>query len=304
MMQSRTRYGWCAGTVLVCLAACSKPESSSRDVPSNSTGSSELTPGSAGTRSAGTSGAGTSSANPNQHSYLCPKDVASSGGTAASDLFSPSGLSNVGLDETAALEVYASTLKAGPKGLELYVAVCNQSDWYQCSGAMQVELYDDSQQVLATVSNAVQSGRLFRFTESPYPISCVAPGEVGMAAVTEFPEGFAIEDIKSLGYRFSVFQLDVAEPIEDARVSQVEAHEVAAGTAFRGTVTNDSDSPVTGPSVSVFPITESGRPLGNAQTSAVIEIPPNETWSFETSAVAERGVGQVAFALATPSKAP
>jgi hypothetical protein len=288
-MHPRTRQllGAIATTTgLVGLSACSKSDAGSNGV------STAPTPSESGTTSNDNSSR--SPGNP------CPKGADRPAGNDASNgLFAPPGLSNVALSETAALKVYTSTLKSGAKGLELYVGVCNQSDWYQCSPAMQVELHDDTDQVIGTVSTSVQSGRLFRISESPYPTACVAPGEFGMAAVSEFPGGLVLESVKSLGYRFSSFQFEVAVPLVGARVSQVEAFDADGGSAFRGTVTNDSDSPVTNPGVSVFPISEVGRPLGYAMTSAAAEIAPGGTWSFETSAVAERGVGQVTFAIAS-----
>jgi hypothetical protein len=297
----RTTYGPILTTsALLGFAACSKANNTPKETATSSAVTSESSPmGNSATTSSGGSSGQTPPYNP------CGKSANGAPGiTAPSDLFSPPGLPNVGLSETAALKVHTSTLKTGAKGLELYVGVCNGSDWFQCSPAMQVELYDATDQVIGTVSGSVQSGRLFRLSESPYPTSCVAPGELGMAAITAFPEGIVLESVKSLGYRFSTFQFEATVPLTGARVSQVEAFATSEGSAFRGTVTNDSDSPVTNPSVSVFPITEGGRPLGYATTSAVLEIPPGGNWSFETSAVAERGVGQVTFAIANPPAEP
>lgn len=292
-MDARTRppYGWLTTTAVLLLAgACSKTDATPGGVVTSRPPSEDSSLTHSGVTGGPSSGPHGPEHNP------CAKGAW--GNTTPDDLFAPAGMPNVGLSETAALQVYTATLKSGARGLELYVGVCNRSDWHQCSAAMQVELSDNTEQVVATVSTSVHSGRLFRFSESPYPLSCVAPGEIGMAAVTEFPEGVALTDVASLGYRFSVFQIDVVTPVVGVRVDQVEAFEAPGGVAFRGKVINDSDAPVTDPGVSVFPINEAGRPLGYAAASAAVEILPAGDWSFETTAVTERGAGQVTFALA------
>lgn len=226
----------------------------------------------------------------------------SSGPVTTSDasLFEPADLPNVSLDGVGgALTVYSSTLRTGPNGLELYAGICNNGDALLCSVAMQVEFYDQSDQLLGTASGAVQSGRIYEFSQSPYPISCVAPGQTAMAALTSLPEGLTIADLKSMGHRFPAFLIDDAVPIAGARVTEVEAVRTIAGAFFRGTLSNDSDVVITDPVVSVFPLNEVGRPLGNASSSAVLEIPPGGTAEFETDVVSDSGVELIAFATAS-----
>ncbi len=219
--------------------------------------------------------------------------------------FEPEWLPNVSLDGVGGtLTVLASTLEEGADGLELYANICNAGDYPLCSAAMQVEFYDSADQLLGSTSTAVQSGRFYRFSESPYPISCVAPGQTAMAAATNLPEGLTLDDLTSMGHRFPAFQIDDAVPLPGATVSDVDAFETAGGAAFRGTVTNDSDAPITNPTVSVFPVNDVGRPLGVATATATLEIPPGGTWSFETSVIAERGVSQWAFAAASFAPTP
>ncbi len=221
------------------------------------------------------------------------------------DAFEPESVPNVSLDGVGGtLMVLASTLREGAEGLELYANICNAGDFPLCSAAMQVEFYDAADQLIGSTSTAVQSGRFYRFSQSPYPISCVAPGQTAMAAATNLPEGLVLDDLKSMGHRFPAFQIDDAAPLAGATVSAVDAFETAGGAAFRGTVTNDSDAPISNPTVSVFPVNDVGRPLGVATATATLQIPPGGTWSFETSVIAERGVSHWAFAAASFALTP
>lgn len=295
-------------SMLVVLGACSKAGTSNDAVSSAEPVVTESHPNSVDSANISRTDANVSSASNNgeEPSYDPCDTTRDASETTGSDgvapensRYEPPGVTHVGLNATAALRVYASTLVPSSSGLALYVGVCNQSQRYQCSAAMQVELYDEAGEVLGTVSNAVQSGRVFNVSESPYPISCVAPGQRGMAAITDLPSEVTLEQVKSLGYRFSVFQFDEAAPLASTRVTHVEPFAIGNLVAFRGTVTNDATVSLTNPVVSVFPLNTVGRPLGFATAGAAEEIPPGGTWSFETSAVAERGATHVAYAAGT-----
>lgn len=222
-------------------------------------------------------------------------------GTSGESMFEPPNVPNVSLDPIGdgSLTLYSSTFRSGPNGLELYAGICNDSGATLCGVALQVEFYDQADELIGIASGAVQSGRLYRFSESPYPISCVAPGQTAMAALTSLPVGLALANLKSVGHRFPAFVINDAAPLAGVSVTQVDAFETAGGIAFRGIVTNNSDSPMKDPEVSVFPITEGGRPVGNVSSTATVEIPPGGTWAFETSTVVQAGAKQVAFAAAT-----
>jgi hypothetical protein len=214
-------------------------------------------------------------------------------------LFEPAWLPNVPLDSVpGVLTLYASTLVDGPDGFELYGGICNDGEVPLCGAAIQVEFYDHADQLIGTASAAVQSGSLYRFSQSPTPISCVAPGQTAMAAVTvtTVPEVVVLDELKYLGHRFPAFQIDDAVLVPSVTVSEVSAFETALGPAFRGVVTNASDTPIADPVVSVFPVNDVGRPLGVGMSTAMLEIPPGSTVSFETSVVADQGVDQLAFA--------
>lgn len=224
---------------------------------------------------------------------------------SAASLYEPPDLPNVSLDgEGGALTVYSSTLRAGPNGLELYAGICHHGDALLCSVALQVEFYDQADQLIGTASGAVQSGRIYEFSQSPYPISCVAPGQTAMAALTSLPEGMTIADIKSIGHRFPAFFIEDAVPLAGVRVTAVEAVKTIAGSFFRGMVVNDSDEVMSDPVVSVFPLNEVGRPLGNVAGSVILEVPPGGTAEFETDVISDSGVELIAFATATFAMSP
>ena len=50
------------------------------------------------------------------------------------------------------------------------------------------------------------------------------------------------------------------------------------------------------PSVAVFPVNRVGRPLGMATASTTADLVDGSTWTFQTGAVDDPGVGQVALA--------
>jgi hypothetical protein len=225
--------------------------------------------------------------------------------SGADSAFEPAWLPNLPLDSVAGvLTLFASTLKVGADGLELYAAVRNDGPFPLCGAAMTIEFYDHAEELIGTASTAVQSGRLYRIADSSVTISCVAPGQTAMAAATSLPQGLELEKLKYLGHRFPAFQIDNAEPLLGATVSEVEAYAAADGLAYRGTVFNASDATISDPNVSVFPINSVGRPLDVATSTAMVQIAPEGTWSFETSTVTERGVDHIAFATATPPSSP
>lgn len=248
----------------------------------------------------GGGGAGNDGPGGNDPCSQAARDVA-----PVESLFEPAWLPNVPLDGvTGVLTLFASTLRDGADGLELYAGICNHSEFPLCGAAIQIEFYDEADALIGTASGAVQSGRLYRFSQSPTPIACVEPGQTAMAAVTALPDGLALADLKSMGHRFPAFQIDDAVFLPGVSVSELQAFDAPAGAVFGGTVTNASDSAIADPVVSVFPVNEVGRPLGVATSMASLEIPPGGTWSFETSVVLNRGVDQLAYASGTFAPSP
>lgn len=280
------------GGLLVLLSACSKSASSSGDADSRPTVDATAGSASASTASGGESGAGGGNSGSEPGAGGLAQDP-------SEKAFEPPDVPNVPLSGAGSLTLFASTLQSGATGLELYAGIRNESEVPLCSAAMQVEFYDQADQLIHTASAGVQSGRLYRFPDGSMTISCVAPGQTAMAAITDLPESLVLEELKSVGHRFPAFQIDGAVPVDWVTVSELEAFDAAGGTAFRGTVVNTSDAPLNEPAVSVFSVNGVGRPLGVATSTAVVELPPGGSWAFETNAVAERGAGQVAFAAAS-----
>ncbi|HEX2733660.1 MAG TPA: hypothetical protein VHM70_18750 [Polyangiaceae bacterium] len=284
-----------ASALLALLSSCSEPTNSTKGEPSAVPNMTlEPTVGDTTPQSpndAETSPSGETSVGVSGSDAGAPRDSA----------FEPAWLPNVPLDDVAGeLTLFASTLSQGPNGLELYAAVRNDGAAPLCGAAMSLEFYDHADQLLGTASGGIRSA-LYQFSDGSSLISiyCVAPGQTAMAAATTLPEGLTLDQLKYIGHRFPAFQIDDAKPVPGATLSQVEEVAKAEGTAYRGTVTNSADTPISDPKVAVFPVNGVGRPLGMATSAAMLEIPPAGTWSFETSTVSERGVDRAAFVTAT-----
>jgi hypothetical protein len=193
------------------------------------------------------------------------------------------------------LEMIALTLRAGANGAELYAALRNEGDIPACSAAVSVELFDDAEQSLAAGIGGLLTQRFYRLTDGSGTIAaCVGPGDVSMAAVMGLPPDIVVEDVRHVVYRCPYFALEVVA-IEGLTVSQLEPATGDDGTAFTGTLVNGFDVAVSNPSVTVFPVSRAGRPLGVATGSGRLELPPGGSWTFETSAVATPGADHIAY---------
>lgn len=222
--------------------------------------------------------------------------LACAGGEPHDPSIVPEGLRVMALaGGTGVLELSALTLREGPAGAEIYAALRNVGDVPACSAAVSFELFDHSQQSLASGIGGLLTQRFYRRTDGSRAIAaCIGPGDVSMAAVTDLPADLRIDDVGYVVYRCPYFALDV-EPIEGLNVSQVHGVARDSGTAYTGTLENALDVAVRNPSVSVFPLSHSGRPLGLsiAQSSRVIE--PGDSWKFETNTVSEPGADSAAY---------
>jgi hypothetical protein len=197
---------------------------------------------------------------------------------------------------TGVLELTALTLQRKGRGIELYAALKNGGDVPACSAALSVELFDANGQSLAAGIGGLLTLRFYRRTDGSRTIAaCVGPGEVTMTAVTDLPPELAIEEVHSLIYRCPYFALDV-EPIAGVTIRDVNEIERGAGTAFEGALVNGLEVALKSPSVSVFAVDRVGRPLGMASARGMAEVAPGAEWRFVTDAVADPGVGHLAFA--------
>lgn len=212
-------------------------------------------------------------------------------------MFAPDGLRNTevgGGDE--GLNLAAFTLVPGSEGLELYAAVKNDGDVPLCNAGMVVTFYDETGVQVATLGLGLRTGRLYRLNDESGTItSCVAPGEVAMAGTQSVPKEVVLERLAYLEHNFPAFGLEVT-PLDAAVVSGLDVVESADGSVFQGRLTNLLDTTVSSPVVDVFPTNRAGRPLGMASASSVTEIPPGESWSFETSSVEQLGADAFVFA--------
>jgi hypothetical protein len=223
-----------------------------------------------------------------------------SGGEAGSDaLVVPEGLTIMPLaGGNGVLDLIALTLRKGPSNTELYAAMRNDGDVPACDPGLSVELFDKTQQSLATGISALLTKHFYRLTDGSGTIaSCVGPGDVAMAAVTDLSSDIVIDDVGYVVYRCPYFALDVA-PVDGLSVSQVQSVTNSAGTAYAGTLLNGFDAAVSNPAVTVFPVNHVGRPLGVATGSGTADIPPGDTWAFETNTVDDPGVDYVAYPTA------
>jgi hypothetical protein len=121
-----------------------------------------------------------------------------------------------------------------------------------------------------------------------------------MAGTSEGPEGVRLDQLGYLEHSFPAFGLDVVL-LDVVAIAELETVTTGSGTLYRGALENLLSSDVRDPRVDVFPINRVGRPLGMATVTEEGTVISGEArWDFETSAVADGGVGWVAFALVKP----
>jgi hypothetical protein len=211
--------------------------------------------------------------------------------------FVPEGLPNEELGEQpGGLTLVAFTLAEGGSGLELYAAIANESDAPACNIGMMIEFYDREQRLVTSMGVPVSSGGFFRLDDgSGAVISCLPKGSVAMAASTELPPEVVLEELGSLKHNFPAFEVGGVF-LEGVSIGKLAPATAGAESTYRGTLTNGLDDTLRAATVTVFPVNRVGRPLGVARSGASTDIPAGDTWTFETSAVRDVGVGYVAYA--------
>lgn len=199
------------------------------------------------------------------------------------------------------LDLVALTLRELNGQVELYAALKNVGDRPACDAALGVELFDAQRRSLAAGINGVLAQRFYRRTDGSGAIaSCVAPGDVAMATVTDLSSAVERSEVSSVVYRCPYFALDV-EPIRGLDVQSIERMKRDDGTAFTGTFVNQFDRTVSRAAVTVFPVDEVGRPLGLVSATSEADLAPGESWQFETAATDQPGVDAAAFPTAALS---
>lgn len=216
-------------------------------------------------------------------------DETSSGGAGAME-FSPAGIElHPPPIEMPGLTMIAYTMLDGHQGLELYVALRNDSETPACGAAISVDLYDDNEQSLASSVTGVIGGSPYQVVDLPDTYSgCVPPGQVAMAALTDWPDDVFVDAVGHLAYRCPYFELAVT-PAGEFHVSNAERESTALGDVYRGTLTNQLEITVYSPEVVIFPLAESGRPLGMLSVQGTMTLPPADSWVFESAPTDVRG---------------
>lgn len=214
--------------------------------------------------------------------------------------FVPEGLPTMELNAEGGLTLVALTLAPGSRGPELYAAVRNDGPSPACEAGMTVDFKDKNEQVVGTAAGTLLSGRFYRLDGGAgVVISCVAPDQVAMTAMTDLPDGVVIEALGSLEYAFPAFAVSNIVEVEGLSVSDVRTVMTASGSAFTGALTNDFSETLRAPKVTMFPLNRVGRPVGVSTSSALPDLAPGDQSSFQTSSFHRAGVDYAAFATAT-----
>jgi hypothetical protein len=188
------------------------------------------------------------------------------------------------------LNVTALSLQQGGQGLELYAALRNDGDTPACHAALSVELFDKSEQSLAAGITGLLSQHFYRLEDDSQTIAtCIGPGDISMAAVLDLGSEIALEDVAHIVYRCPYFALGVQ------RIAGLAITRLKRGHTYSGTLENGLPLSLANPSVSVFPLARSGRPLGMSTASAETTLAPGQTWDFETTRTDLAAPDQVAF---------
>ncbi len=291
--------------LLVLAVALFFPLACSSGAPEGPAGS---TGGSAGTIGVGAAGVAGAAA-PDGGAGVAAPDGGDAGGAPCgpnSDhaLIVPAGL-NVSLEAGGAgvLDLFALTLQEGPNGLELYAALNNDGDVPACDAALKVFLYDAAGNPLGDFINGLYTSHFYLYTPTDGSAAeiaaCASPGDVTMTEIAiPASDDIALGDVASVVYYYSYFALD-AVLIDGLTVSEVNPVTTTAGTAYTGTVVNDLDMMVSGPSIAIFPLNCVGRPLGIVSGSDASVVPAGGSWTFQTNSVDTPGVSYAAYPSAS-----
>jgi hypothetical protein len=219
--------------------------------------------------------------------------------------FVPDDLPNTELaGQEGGLTLVGFTIERHERSLEAYLAVKNEGMEPACNVGVMIECYDPSSQLITSAGGSIEAGHFYVIDDgSGVVLSCIPPGQIGMAAVTGFPPDLVLDQIGSLKHNFPAFELAV-RPLEGVTVSKLQAVAAGGTSTYAGTYTNGLDVVVSDPTVAVFPVNRVGRPLGVGTASAVMDVAPAATWAFETTGVADPGVGYVAFPGGSIAMAP
>jgi hypothetical protein len=201
-----------------------------------------------------------------------------------------------------AFELIALTLVEGTSNTELYAALRNTGPIPACDASVSIELYDKEQQSVAAGVAGLHTRRTYEVSDgSGTYASCVGPGDLTMAAITDLPREISVPGIGYAVYRCNYFALALS-PISGLRISDISSVTTASGIAYSGTLVNGLDVTVTKPSVTVFATNRVGRPLGTVIAAASENVPPGGSWPFQTDTLQTAAADYVAFPAAAIAK--
>lgn len=163
---------------------------------------------------------------------------------------------------------------------------------------MLTDFFDKAGQLVSSAGSVLLSRQFYRLSSGEI-IACIDPGQIAMSASVLASGSIAIDELGSLQHAFPAFTVDSITPVPGLTVSDVKALATGAGSAYAGTLHNESPLTASMPQVAVFPLNRVGRPLGVATSNASTRIPPDGSWAFETNAVDSLGVDYSAFAQAS-----
>jgi hypothetical protein len=234
-------------------------------------------------------------------SLACSGDGGMGGPPGDDRLFVPADLPANTTDTTGGwLTLVAFTLVQEALAPALYVAVRNDGESPACNVGMMIDFLDKDGYTVTSAGAAVWSKQYYRLDPNVI-FSCIDPGQVGMAAVTNLPSDLVIAELGSLRHSFPGFILQDIVPVQGLTVSGVRTTEAGPFTAYTGTFTNRFDAAVSAPAVAVFPVNRVGRPLGMGTCSVDIDLAPGGSVGFETSPVDETGAGYEAYPAGSPA---
>jgi hypothetical protein len=236
--------------------------------------------------------------------------VACAGGAQpAAPLIVPEGI-KVGahIGNNSVFNAKALTLRPGTDGApELYAAVRNDGDTAGCNAAFSVTLYDKDEQQLGTGVSGLMLRRFYRYTDmdgTEQVVGCVLPGDVTMVAIRSLAMDAPIEAVQSVEYSSQYWTLPDLAPITGVSLSEVKAVNRSSGVAYTGALVNALDTPLSNPTVAVYPLSSVGRPLGVAYAAATLDVAPGNSWDFETSTVSPGGASFDAYPMGGPGATP
>jgi hypothetical protein len=201
----------------------------------------------------------------------------------------------------SAFNVIALTLHQTARGAELLAAVRNDGDGAACNPYFSAELHDKDDQTLGGGISGLMVRRFYQFTDGTETVAgCVLPGDVSMVALTDLSLTTPIEDIVSVVYASGYWGLPDVVAIDGVSLTEMKAVTRGGGVAYTGALVNRLEVVITHPTVAVFPLNAVGRPLDVAYAGAMLDVPPDGSWNFETETVTEAGVGYDAYPMGGP----